>query len=148
MLQAFFHAWERRLAAVTKIASSVRSNGDSTGFPRTVIERDARRPRTRSRDWVSHVMADTDAFFTPPPTTDYTLTPAADGDLLTFPSALDHAARIEQHGALPVLSGAATGTRFDRLDRERAAPRCSCCRNGTPTPAATSACAGCSRGTA
>ena len=33
-------------------------------------------------------MADTDAFFTPPPTTDYTLTPAADGDrLLTFPSA-------------------------------------------------------------
>jgi len=38
--------------------------------------------------YVSRVMADTDAFFTPPPTTDYTLTPAADGDLLTFPSAL------------------------------------------------------------
>jgi dienelactone hydrolase len=33
-------------------------------------------------------MADTDAFFTPPPTSDYTLTPSADGDILTFPSAL------------------------------------------------------------
>jgi hypothetical protein len=34
-------------------------------------------------------MADTDAFFTPPPTTDYTLHPAPDGDILTFPSALE-----------------------------------------------------------
>jgi dienelactone hydrolase len=33
-------------------------------------------------------MADTDAFFTPEPTSDYTLTPGADGDTLTFPSAL------------------------------------------------------------
>src|SRR4029079_11864411 len=40
-------------------------------------------------DWVSHVMADTDAFFTPPPTSDYTLEAAADGDVLTFPSALE-----------------------------------------------------------
>ena len=40
-------------------------------------------------DWVSGVMADTDAFFTPEPTTDYTLRPAPDGDVLTFPSALD-----------------------------------------------------------
>jgi hypothetical protein len=38
---------------------------------------------------VSGVMADTDAFFTPPPTTDYTLQRADDCDLLTFPSALD-----------------------------------------------------------
>src|SRR5581483_230442 len=36
------------------------------------------------REWVSHVMADTDAFFTPPPTSDYTLR----GDELAFPSAL------------------------------------------------------------
>ena len=40
-------------------------------------------------DWVSHVMADTDAFFTPPPTGDYTLQRSADGDVLTFPSALE-----------------------------------------------------------
>jgi len=33
-------------------------------------------------------MRDTDAFFTPPPTTDYTLTSGADGNLLAFPSAL------------------------------------------------------------
>ena len=39
-------------------------------------------------DWVAHVMADTDAFFTPPATTDYTLQPTPDGGLLTFPSAL------------------------------------------------------------
>lgn len=42
-------------------------------------------------DWVSRIMADTDAFYTPPPTSDYTLTaPTPDGDrLLTFPSALE-----------------------------------------------------------
>jgi hypothetical protein len=41
------------------------------------------------RDWVSHVMADTDAFFTPPPIDDYELTPQDDAELLTFPSALE-----------------------------------------------------------
>jgi dienelactone hydrolase len=40
-------------------------------------------------DWISHVMADTDAFFTPAPSTDSTLQAAADGTgLLSFPSAL------------------------------------------------------------
>ena len=32
-------------------------------------------------------MADTDAFFTPPPTTDYSLAPAAEAQVLAFPSA-------------------------------------------------------------
>jgi hypothetical protein len=90
MLQAFFHAWERRLAGVTKdrvvrpfdwgldwIPDNGRASGASHGAgPAEVVG-----------DWVSHVMADTDAFFTPPPTTDYTLRPAPDGDVLTFPSA-------------------------------------------------------------
>src|ERR1700755_460431 len=86
MLQAFFHAWERRLASVTKDRvvrpfewglDWIPENGHAPGgLPRDVID-----------GYVSQVMADTDAFFTPPPTTDYTLTPAADGDLLTFPSA-------------------------------------------------------------
>src|ERR1700704_5107505 len=86
MLQAFFHAWERRLASVTKDRvvrpfdwglDWVPDNGHLPGtVPAQVIG-----------DWVSHVMADTDAFFTPPPTTDYALRPAPDGDLLTFPSA-------------------------------------------------------------
>jgi dienelactone hydrolase len=87
MLQGFFHAWERRLASVTKDRvvrpfewglDWIPDNGHHVdGPPADVIDR-----------YVSQVMADTDAFFTPPPTNEYTLTPAADGDLLTFPSAL------------------------------------------------------------
>jgi dienelactone hydrolase len=86
MLQAFFHAWERRLSSVTKDRvvrpfewglDWIPENGHAPGsHPTEVID-----------GYVSSVMADTDAFFTPPPTTDYTLTPAQDGDLLTFPSA-------------------------------------------------------------
>jgi len=84
MLQAFFHAWERRLADVTKDRvvrpfewglDWIPENGHD-GLPADVIER-----------YVSEVMADTDAFFTPPPISDYTLQPATDGSLLTFPSA-------------------------------------------------------------
>jgi dienelactone hydrolase len=40
-------------------------------------------------DWVSNIMADTDAFYTPPPTTDYTLATSRDGATLTFPSAFE-----------------------------------------------------------
>ena len=92
MLQAFFHAWERRLSDVTKDRvvrpfewglDWIPQNGDGhapapggVGGPRDVIDR-----------YVSDDMADTDAFFTPPPTTEYTLQPAPDGSLLTFPSA-------------------------------------------------------------
>jgi hypothetical protein len=88
MLQALFHAWERRLADVTKDRvvrpfewglDWIPENGYRAGAP----------PAQVIGEWVSHVMADTDAFFTPPPTTDYTLRPAPDADLLTFPSALE-----------------------------------------------------------
>jgi hypothetical protein len=86
MLQVFFHAWERRLASVTKDRvvrpfdwglDWIPENGHQAGSPAADV----------LGDWVSEVIADTDAFFTPPPTTNYTLTPAPDGDLLTFPSA-------------------------------------------------------------
>jgi len=86
MLQVLFHAWERRLADVTKDRvvrpfewglEWIPENGHRSGTPAADL----------IGDYVSGVMADTDAFFTPPPTTDYTLTSAADGDLLTFPSA-------------------------------------------------------------
>jgi hypothetical protein len=89
MLQVLFHAWERRLAFATKDRvvrpfewglDWISPNG-SAGH--------ADGPAQQIGDWVSHVMADTDAFFTPPPTTDYTLAPGPDGDLLTFPSALE-----------------------------------------------------------
>src|SRR5436305_2681280 len=92
MLQALFHAWERRLADVTTgrvvrpfdwglewIPQNVSSSLPLTCVTGTEVE--------TIREWVSQVMADTDAFFTPPPTTNYTLTPSADGDVLTFPSA-------------------------------------------------------------
>jgi hypothetical protein len=91
MLQALFHAWERRLASVTKDRvvrpfewglDWVPANGHRGG----AVAIDAAQA---IGDWVSHVMADTDAFFTPPPTSDYTLEPAAVGDVLTFPSALE-----------------------------------------------------------
>ena len=69
MLQAFFHAWERRLAFVSKDRvvrpfesglDWIPSNGPPAGTP----------PDEVLGLWVSQVMADTDAFFTPPPTTD------------------------------------------------------------------------------
>ena len=99
-------------------------------------------------DWVSHVMADTDAFFTPPPTSDYTLRrrpPTA--TLLTFPSALVTPHRDEQHGALPVLPTARRSLDGrPRSDRRRRRARAAAvelrCR------AATSGCASCWRGTA
>jgi len=91
MLQVLFHAWERRLAASTTnrvvrpfewglewMPDQIRSNGASTS-PSEVLNA-----------WVSEVMRDTDAFFTPPATDDFLLGPASDeGErLLTFPSAL------------------------------------------------------------
>ncbi|HEY6894306.1 MAG TPA: hypothetical protein VI258_09075 [Rhodanobacteraceae bacterium] len=93
LVQAFFHAWERRLASVTKDRvvrpfdwglDWIPKNGHHPGTA----------PETIVGDWVAEVMADTDAFFTPPPTSDYTFTPSDDGGLLTFPSAFEtpHAA--------------------------------------------------------
>src|SRR3954452_12907888 len=86
MLQALFHAWERRLADVTtdRVVRPFEWGLDwvpANGQPLETAPADV------VGGWISHVMRDTDAFFTPAPTTEYTLTPAADGDLLTFPSA-------------------------------------------------------------
>ena len=91
MLQAFFHAWERRLASVTKdrVVRPFEWGLDwvpANGHRRGAATIDAAQA---IGDWVSHVMADTDAFFTPSPTGDYTLQRSADGDVLTFPSALE-----------------------------------------------------------
>src|SRR3954453_21397299 len=94
MLQTLFHAWERRLASVTtdRIVRPfewgldwIPANGN--GGPG---RRDGQAPLGQLQQWVAHVMADTDAFFTPPPTRDYTLSdPSQDGERrLTFPSAL------------------------------------------------------------
>lgn len=87
MLKAIFHAWERRLADVTKDRvvrpfewglDWIPPNGHAHLAPDRALQ-----------EWIAHVMADTDAFFTPESTTDYTLTPASDGSVLTFPSAFE-----------------------------------------------------------
>ena len=86
MLQSLFHAWERRLASRSKDRvvrpfewglEWIPQNGHPPGAdPAQVVG-----------DWVSRVMADTDRFFTPEPTRDYTLDGAADDGVLAFPSA-------------------------------------------------------------
>ena len=86
MLQAFFHSWERRLAAVDKNRlvrpfdwgqEWISANGHAAmpQDPQPIVPADA---RDTLNAWIGDVMADTDAFFTPPPTTDYTLSPPDD----------------------------------------------------------------------
>jgi len=99
MLQAFFHAWERQLAAVTtdRVVRPfewglewIPPNGAHSHGSEDQRRNPKGSPDEELGNWVAHVMADTDAFFTPEPTSDYTLhRPAPDSDgLLTFPSAL------------------------------------------------------------
>jgi dienelactone hydrolase len=88
MLQVLFHSWERHLASVTKDRvvrpfewglEWVPQNGHAPGAP----------PADVLRDWVSEVMADTDAFFSPGQTDQYKFRTTAEGEQwLTFPSAL------------------------------------------------------------
>src|SRR5262245_38077236 len=86
MLQALFHAWERRLAHATtnRVPRPFEWGLDWIGAPHG----DAA-PAGALRDWVRGAMADTDAFFSAPPTGEYVLgPPSPDKDrLLTFPSA-------------------------------------------------------------
>ena len=150
---SLFHAWERRLASVTKDRVVRPFEWGLDWIPQNGIAPDARPTRCRRRLGVAQVMADTDAFFTPPPTDG--LHADAGAPTAIGPDVSERArrrrTRIEQHRALPVLSGAGRrpeGRPFTRTRGRARARRCSCCRNGTPTPAATSGCAGCWRGTA
>ncbi|MCC7418195.1 MAG: abhydrolase domain-containing 18 [Acidobacteria bacterium] len=87
MLQAIFHAWERQLASVTKdrVVRPFDWGLDWIGAG----GRPGEAPADVLAGWVSRVMADTDAFFTPPQISEYSLSaPLPDGDrVLTFPSA-------------------------------------------------------------
>ena len=88
MLQALFHAWERQLVSVTK-DRVVRPFEWGLDWLPEGSHAPGAHPSDSIGGWVSEVMADTDAFFTPPPTTDYEFetTPEGDGQL-AFPSAL------------------------------------------------------------
>ena len=82
MLDRFFHAWERRLASDTKDRvvrpfewglDWIPQNGHRAGAV----------PSELLGEWVSGIMTDTDAFFTPPPTDEYELAaPSRHGDRL------------------------------------------------------------------
>ena len=96
MIARFFHRWEQRLAEVSRTARVVRPFEwgldwlPSNGHPPDAAPLDV------VRDWVDTIMRDTDAFFTPSPTTSYTFTPASaeraakgEAGTLQFPSGLD-----------------------------------------------------------
>ena len=96
MIARFFHRWEARLAEVSRAERVVRPfewgldwlphNGHAPGAA----------PLDTVRAWVDSVMRDTDAFFTPSPTTDYRFIAASaeradkgEAGTLLFPSGLD-----------------------------------------------------------
>src|SRR5262245_46915018 len=87
MLARFFHAWERRLASVTK-DRQVRPFEWGIDW----IEPNGHSPLTPSetvlRDWVSAALTDTPKFFDTPETSDYSCQATSDGCELRFPSAI------------------------------------------------------------
>ena len=96
MLQAFFHSWERRLSNVTtdRVVRPFEWGLDWLPMRASAPDAISLMPPEIIGAWVSSVMADTDTFFTPPPTTNYTLAVSQSGEpagerLLTFPSAFE-----------------------------------------------------------
>lgn len=90
MLQALFHAWERKLASVTT-DRVVRPFDWGLDWLSHRHAAPVDPPHELIDEWVAEVMRDTDAFYTPPPTSAYTLGAGLEAgeQLLTFPSALD-----------------------------------------------------------
>ena len=90
MIEALFHAWERRLASVAtdRVVRPFDWGLDWIDRPPSAIDGDAAHDRLEA--WISQVMHDTDAFFSAAPTREYQLSHAdARGEqMLTFPSAL------------------------------------------------------------
>lgn len=84
MIGGFFHRWERQLAQSSRTERVVRPFEWGLEWIPPDERHDEATPLATARRWVNGVMADTDAFFTPAPTEDYTF----DGHVLTFPSAL------------------------------------------------------------
>jgi hypothetical protein len=105
MIAGLFHRWEQRLAEASRDERVVRPFEWGLDWmahhagPFTVQDLALAGGNGQAgghiRNWVADVMGDTDAFFTPAPTSDYTLTPAGplveaggDAGTLTFPSGL------------------------------------------------------------
>ena len=90
MLETIFHAWERRLAAATTDRVVRPFDWGLEWMPRNGHPPDSAGLDASAHigRWVDSVMSDTDAFFTPEPTTHYVRRSDAAGDVLLFPSAL------------------------------------------------------------
>jgi hypothetical protein len=93
VLAPFFHAWERRLASVTKDRVVRPFEWGLDWIPPNGQEH--ARPEERIANWVNEVMRDTPAYFDLPPTSDYEFTDASPGlrtqgeaGTLRFPSAV------------------------------------------------------------
>jgi dienelactone hydrolase len=96
MISRLFYRWEQRLADVSRGARVVRPFEWGLDWLPAGSHRHDLAPADAVRAWVNQVMSDTDAFFTPTATRDYTFTPASparaaknEAGTLTFPSALD-----------------------------------------------------------
>src|SRR5215212_7725671 len=114
MIARFFHAWERRLASVTKDRvvrpfewglDWIEPNGKSKSTP----------PATVLLDWVSRALADSPRFFETPDTSHYTFESNTGGatGALSFPSALDtpHRENNTVHGLYFRSANSAKGRR-------------------------------------
>ena len=105
MIASFFHRWEQQLADVSRDDRVVRPfdwgldwmthhpEPFSARNGHAVLSASEAPPLTHVHEWVSAVMRDTDTFFTPDSTSEYTLTPAdrvtqagSEAGTLTFPS--------------------------------------------------------------
>ena len=89
VISSFFHAWERRLHAVSKDRvvrpfewglDWIEPNGHAPGAS----------PEQILLDWASHAVSESQQFFDTPDTSDYTFRPGAEGatGALSFPTAL------------------------------------------------------------
>jgi dienelactone hydrolase len=95
MLSRFFHRWEQRLADVSRAERVVRPFDWGLDWLPDQGAANGATPLETVRAWIDQVMSDTDAFFTPHPTSEYRFTSAptelaakGEAGTLTFPSAL------------------------------------------------------------
>jgi pimeloyl-ACP methyl ester carboxylesterase len=98
VLESIFHAWERRLAAVTtdRVVRPFEWGLDwvpSNGF------RPGMRPEEILDQWSADILADSNAFFSAPPTRNYIVTP---GGVVRYPTAVPtpHATNNTVHARL------------------------------------------------
>jgi dienelactone hydrolase len=95
MISRFFHRWEHRLARASRHERIVRPFDWGLDWLPDEYQHVDAPPLAAIRRWINDVMADTDAFFTPAPTSEYSFSPASAGraargeaGTLAFPSAL------------------------------------------------------------